>query len=192
MKELGWIIISLVISVALICSGLSGEGVLRGTNSSAALVAVGTLFLLYDIYLVATYVRKRRQQKEYEARQAALSQAILYETNPAMLSSERQIKIHYQTTTVFIKGKYALHLNGQLIGQISAKNKCLTWQTQRVNNVLQAITTKGVRGCFCFEILEGSQKTCGIDLVSTDGVAIFSPTSRKSGIREIQFDAVLP
>ena len=42
-------IIGLLISIALIIMGLSGEYVLKGTESSTALVVVGVLFLVVDI-----------------------------------------------------------------------------------------------------------------------------------------------
>ena len=42
-------IIGIIISIAIIIGGLTGGLVLRGTNSSIALVVVGILFLLYDI-----------------------------------------------------------------------------------------------------------------------------------------------
>lgn len=43
-------IIGIVISIGLIIAGLSGEFVLRGTNSSIALVLAGAGFLIYDIW----------------------------------------------------------------------------------------------------------------------------------------------
>ena len=43
-------IFGILISLALIIGGLSGKLVLRGTNSSTALVIVGILFLIYEIY----------------------------------------------------------------------------------------------------------------------------------------------
>ena len=42
-------IIGILVSVALIIMGLSGEYVLKGTESSTALVVVGVLFLVVDI-----------------------------------------------------------------------------------------------------------------------------------------------
>jgi hypothetical protein len=42
-------IIGILVSVALIIMGLSGEYVLKGTESSTALVVVGFLFLIVDI-----------------------------------------------------------------------------------------------------------------------------------------------
>ena len=42
-------IFGLFVSVALIIMGLSGQFVLKGTDSSLALVIVGVLFLIFDI-----------------------------------------------------------------------------------------------------------------------------------------------
>lgn len=42
-------IIGLLISVGLIVLGLSGNFVLKGTDSSIALVIVGIVFLIFDI-----------------------------------------------------------------------------------------------------------------------------------------------
>ncbi len=42
-------IIGLLISVGLIVAGLSGNFVLRGTDSSIALVIAGVVFLIFDI-----------------------------------------------------------------------------------------------------------------------------------------------
>ena len=43
-------IIGILVSVALIIMGLSGEYVLKGTESSIALVVVGFLFLLWEVF----------------------------------------------------------------------------------------------------------------------------------------------
>ena len=43
-------IIGLIISIALIIAGLSGSFVLKGTNSSMALVIFGVVLLIYDVY----------------------------------------------------------------------------------------------------------------------------------------------
>lgn len=42
-------IIGIIISIGIIIAGLSGEFVLRGTNSSIALVVAGVIFLIIDI-----------------------------------------------------------------------------------------------------------------------------------------------
>jgi len=59
----------LLISVGLIVGGLSGELVLRGTDSSAALVAVGALWLIFDITQIISFgkntesVQLKKQRK---------------------------------------------------------------------------------------------------------------------------------
>lgn len=43
-------IIGILVSIGLIVAGLSGEYVLKGTESSVALVVVGVLFLVWEIF----------------------------------------------------------------------------------------------------------------------------------------------
>ena len=57
-NSLGWKIVGLLVSIGLIIGGLSGELVLRGTNSSTALVVVGVLFLIWDIISIATHKKQ--------------------------------------------------------------------------------------------------------------------------------------
>lgn len=57
-KSMGWKIFGLFVSIFLILGGLSGQLVLRGTNSSEALVVVGFLFLIWDIYSIATHKKQ--------------------------------------------------------------------------------------------------------------------------------------
>ena len=57
--SLGWKIFGLFVSIGLIIGGLSGEWVLRGTESSSALVVVGFLFLIWDIYAIATHKKQQ-------------------------------------------------------------------------------------------------------------------------------------
>ena len=57
--------LGLFISILLIWGGLSGEFVLRGTNSSVALVIAGFVFLVLDIYSLATH-RNQIEEKEEE------------------------------------------------------------------------------------------------------------------------------
>ena len=60
-RSLGWKIFGLFVSIGLIIGGLSGEFVLRGTESSSALIVVGFLFLIWDIIAIATH---KKQQEE--------------------------------------------------------------------------------------------------------------------------------
>lgn len=61
-----WKVIQLFISAGLVAGGLSGKLVLRGTDSSAALVAVGALWLIFDVIQLVSFSNKtdRVQQKK--------------------------------------------------------------------------------------------------------------------------------
>lgn len=58
-------IIGIIISIGLIWGGLSGELVLRGTNSSIALVVVGCIFLIYDIVKLIEPDNEQSQNEEH-------------------------------------------------------------------------------------------------------------------------------
>ena len=61
-----WNIIGLMISIGLIIAGLSGSFVLRGTNSSTALVIAGVIFLIFDIYKIVKYTREKNDGEDLE------------------------------------------------------------------------------------------------------------------------------
>ena len=50
-------IIGLLISIGLIVAGLSGDFVLKGTESSTALVVAGVVFLIIDIIGIIRFKR---------------------------------------------------------------------------------------------------------------------------------------
>ena len=54
-------IFGLLISIAIIIAGLSGSYVLKGTDSSLALVVVGVVFLIIDIIGI---VRAKNKEKD--------------------------------------------------------------------------------------------------------------------------------
>ena len=56
---MGRLIFSTLFSIFLIIGGLSGQFVFRGTNSSGLLVAVGVLYLIYDIYKIVKYQQSK-------------------------------------------------------------------------------------------------------------------------------------
>ena len=58
-----WKIIQLIISIGLIVGGLSGELVLRGTDSSAALVVFGVFWLVLDIVLIVTHKKNSEDNR---------------------------------------------------------------------------------------------------------------------------------
>lgn len=57
---MGGLIIGAIFSIILIIGGLSGQLVLRGTNSSQLLVVVGVLYLIYDIYKIIKYQKNNK------------------------------------------------------------------------------------------------------------------------------------
>jgi hypothetical protein len=71
---LGGMIFGLLVSIGLIIGGMSGEMVLRGTDSSAALIAAGFLFLIIDIIAIVNHFIKKKQYELYMSSNTELSQ----------------------------------------------------------------------------------------------------------------------
>jgi len=63
-QSMGWKILGLFVSVALIIGGLSGEMVLRGTKSSTALVVFGFVFFIADVYSIITHKKQQPENKQ--------------------------------------------------------------------------------------------------------------------------------
>lgn len=59
-------ILGLFFSIFLIVGGASGELVLRGTNSSEALMVAGVIFLIWDIYSIATHKKDSEEMKRLQ------------------------------------------------------------------------------------------------------------------------------
>ncbi len=68
-------VLGIIISIVIIGLGLSGQFVLKGTNSSTALVIAGVVFLIIEI-IAAVIESKRDEQKEAQ-RARAISDAQL-------------------------------------------------------------------------------------------------------------------
>ena len=68
-KGYGGKILGLFVSIFLIIGGASGQMVLRGTESSTALVVVGVLFLIWDVVSIATH---KSSLEKAQAKQAAM------------------------------------------------------------------------------------------------------------------------
>ena len=58
-RSMGWKIVSLFISIFFIIGGLSGDLVLRGTDSSQALIVVGVIYLIVNIVSIANHNKKK-------------------------------------------------------------------------------------------------------------------------------------
>jgi len=72
-----WKIIQLIFSIGLIIGGLSGNFVLRGTNSSAALVAFGVLWFIFDIIQIITY-NKNADNEQLKKRLLKIGRSVLF------------------------------------------------------------------------------------------------------------------
>jgi len=112
-KGLGWKIFGLLFSVALIFGGLSGEFVLRGTNSSTALVVAGILFLIWDIISIATHNKSGKKKQEYEQ----LVADGLLESVP--LDPPATIRVVRESSIVGAIVNYNVYLNHEFIGKLS-------------------------------------------------------------------------
>lgn len=60
-------VLGLLVSIGLIIGGLSGTMVLRGTDSSGALVAAGFAFLAWDIFSIVRHLGKKKKEEEAAA-----------------------------------------------------------------------------------------------------------------------------
>ena len=82
--KLIWKILGLFVSIALIIGGLSGEFVLRGTESGTALVVLGVLFLIWDIYTIVTHKKQKAEtEKNAEVNTAPLQDEVKMENDEA-------------------------------------------------------------------------------------------------------------
>jgi hypothetical protein len=68
-------ILGLLVSIVLIAGGASGQLVLRGTNSSMALVVAGVIFLIFDIYSIATHKESSEDIKNLQEEADAVNAA---------------------------------------------------------------------------------------------------------------------
>lgn len=127
MNGTGGKIFGLVVSIALIIGGLSGELVLRGTDSSGALVAVGILFLIWDIYSLAKGSSQGKKAEELMEKADAL--------NATPLSLPATLVIARETSSFGRTIPYKLYLNGKhnVIGEVSDGDTFTYATTNRMN-----------------------------------------------------------
>ncbi|MCL2004450.1 MAG: hypothetical protein FWG72_10725 [Oscillospiraceae bacterium] len=155
MKGIGWKILGLFVSVALIAGGFSGDYVLRGTESSTALIVAGFGFLAWDIYAIATHGKQKRKAEEAAAERTKKSEALmaglLGEADPQRLPAMRQIDV-YLGTSLMNRAQYQLSLNGQPCGAVSLSTRSTQIQTDRVKNVLCASGEKEGKAFLFFEV----------------------------------------
>jgi hypothetical protein len=155
---MGWKIFGLFVSIFLIAGGASGHLVLRGTNSSQALMVVGVIFLIWDIYSIATHKRQKEKfeiaQKDAMEKNEKFAAAIMEESDS--LDKEYQYKLVPYPEKSFVHGKYQVYLNGEHIGQISEKEKNVMIKTRKVKNVLCVVDDNdkiGSKGYSFFKVI---------------------------------------
>ena len=127
--------LSILFSVFLILGGLSGRYVLRGTNSSGALVVAGFLFLIWDI--ISARSQKAAAEKadaEFAARYSRMSRA-----ERAVGSDERELPGDVGIRISCDKSLAALDIGPRLNGKSMTKNtkdREFTGATRHVKNIV--------------------------------------------------------
>jgi len=140
MRSLGGKILGLFISVGLIIGGLSGEMVLRGTNSSDALVVAGFLFLAWDIYSLATHNKKKRKEQEIaeerakEANAQSEAQSSL-EASGQTLTAPASVTVIREGSMLGAAIAYKVYLNGAYAGDVKNGGQ-LTLHTTAPHNIV--------------------------------------------------------
>ncbi|MCL2152443.1 MAG: zinc-ribbon domain-containing protein [Oscillospiraceae bacterium] len=123
-----WRIFQALFSVLLIIGGLSGQLVLRGTNSGPALAVVGALWLVYDIYNIVTYLKRKDDAGTLPAQLSEL------QIN-SVLDAPCTIVITRDSNIVGAVVKHAIYINGTYIGDLK-NGGSITAETQyKVNTV---------------------------------------------------------
>ncbi|MDR1197723.1 MAG: hypothetical protein LBK94_01750 [Prevotellaceae bacterium] len=122
-----WKIIQLLISIGLIIGGLSGEFVLRGTDSSGLLVVFGCIWLIYDIYSIYAY--KKARSDIQKAEEESLANESVKIENPCTVSLTRKKNIIGCAVGIRV------FLNGAEQGVLK-NGKTIIMQTELLHNVL--------------------------------------------------------
>lgn len=143
-------IFGLFISIFMICGGLSGVLVLRGTESSTALVVVAFGFLIWDIFGMVAYNKNEQAAIELANRSEEFYNTLINEKEPQLLSEPRNIDIYIWTNK---SSSPILFLNGQDYGEISLYNRHRTLITDRVKNALLVVGKDECKSYICFEVI---------------------------------------
>ena len=128
-------IFGMLISVGLIFGGLSGRMVLRGTDSSPALVVAGFAFLVWDI--ISMIRKKSTLQKAEEERYARNSR--MYELEKKAGQDERSLSQQTAVRIACDKGLAALDFGPRLNGSTMTRNAAAreyTGSTDRIHNIV--------------------------------------------------------
>ncbi len=126
---------AILFSILMIIGGASGNMVLRGTNSSQALVAAGFGFLIWDIFSI--FKKKTRLQKDEEERNVRSSR--MYEQVKAVKRDERALSMPANVRIAVEKRLAALDFGPRLNGSAMTRDikaREYTGSTGRVRNII--------------------------------------------------------
>jgi hypothetical protein len=139
-----WKIIQLLISIGLIIGGLSGELVLKGTNSSSLLVVFGFVWLIYDIYSIYAYKKAQAKIRESIEESIANESSKMESPGTVLLTRTSNILGCAMGVRVFLNG----------VEQAVLKNgKTLVMQTEFLQNTLVVISANNVIKSIRFEAI---------------------------------------
>ena len=128
-------ILGILFSIFLIIGGASGKMVLRGTDSSPALVAAGFAFLVWDII---SMVRKKSALQKAEAERYARSSR-MYDLEKAIERDERALPAQVNVCVACEKSLAALDFGARLNGSAMTRDikaREYAGTTGRVRNIL--------------------------------------------------------
>ena len=181
---LGGKIFGLIFSIVLLIGGLSGKYVLKGTNSSTALVVAAVGFIIYDLYAIATHERASASQKKIGEKHLLkeMYDAIVNDPGPQLLSREWEIPVELEMTG---SKQYHLVLNGQPAANISTENPKTTIKTNWVKNALRIEQKNEQVAIFLFEVLENIEPGSGLTIYTSEGV-IYCRAPLNSAYRTIR------
>jgi len=186
-NSIGWKIFNLIVSIFFIIGGISGTMVLRGTNSSGALIVVGIIYLIWSLYSLITHKNADEQQRlQEEARimpfekmtDKILSEEII------SLPEERQIKIEFIPKNPAIMERCYLFLNKESIGEVSTTDTQFILSVKQVKNVISVNDQDGRKTYFFFETTEVAGEEDGKITISQGGI-ISCEDPEKTGINII-------
>lgn len=170
-------IFGILVSIGLIIGGASGRMVLRGTESSPALVVAGVLFLIWDIVSI---VRKRSAIETAEAAEYERNSR-MYDREKAAARDDRSLSGTASVRITCDKRLAALDFGARLNGSAmtrDVKARECSGSTTRVRNIvsftnLDLTVVFDVNDAYASEInLELFRDKSGIGLALPDGVTL--------------------
>lgn len=142
MKRILSEIYPVLLGIVFVVGGLSGQLVLRGTNSSTLLALFGAGICVYGIIRIATLKSRMQKEKELEAltseKNEKFKRSII--DSPSDLPAPRTIKIK-RPKNFRAADPYDIQLNGKSIGE-SRNGENFNFVTDKIKNVISTVDSK--------------------------------------------------